>query len=224
MAISIKIEDLGIIKYQDAWDKQRKVQSELISGSNSEAILFCEHPLVLTYGSSSELSEVLLSSQEVLAHKGVEIIKTDRGGNITSHGPGQLVTYLILDLKKRRQDVSWYLRSLEDSIIELLLSYKIEAMTIPSQTGVWFSKNEKICSIGIRISRWCTMHGLALNISSVSEIGFKDIIPCGIGGARAISIEAINGKIPSRNELISSLSSILLRKFFEDFSLSYQTI
>ncbi len=224
MAISLSIEDLGIIDYQTAWDLQRKTQSALIAGSENEAFLYCSHNPVLTYGSSSELSKVLLTKPENLASNGIQLIKSDRGGNITFHAPGQLVCYFIIDLKKRRQDVAWYLRSLEQGIVELLQYYKIEAFTLPSKTGVWISQCDKICSIGIRISRWCTMHGLAINISEACELGFKDIIPCGITDARATSIESLIGQIPLRAELIGQITKIFTRRFFRDFDLSYMQL
>lgn len=200
--------------------KQRELQQALVSGSKQEAILFCEHTPILTYGSSSELHKVLLASPLELERAGIKLSKTDRGGNITYHGPGQLVCYLILDLKKRKQDVSWYLRSLEQAVIELLSSYEVVAMTMPEQTGVWTSKSQKICSIGVRISRWCCMHGIALNIEQSALQGFKQIVPCGISGAEAVSIQDFTDLIPDRPVLIERLSKILLKRFYTDFHLA----
>lgn len=219
MTTALLEKNLGVIDYQLAWDLQRQIQSDLIRGSQQEAFLFCEHPPVLSYGSSCELSSVLLTKTEELQRKGIQLIKTDRGGNITYHGPGQLVCYIMIDLKKRRQDVSWYLRSLEQAVLELLSSHGVKAFCVPAKTGVWTSDTDKICSIGVRISRWCTMHGLSLNFSRVGENGFKDIIPCGISDAKATSIEAFKGDSPPVNELIEQLSAIFVQRFYSDFSL-----
>ena len=223
-ATSLLIKNLGLIDYQLAWDKQRQLQSDLINSSGKEAFLFCEHNPVLSYGSSCELSEVLRTKPADLNKKGIQLIKSDRGGNITFHGKGQLVCYFILDLKKRRQDVAWYLRSLEQGIVELLKLYNIRAYCIPSKTGVWVSDTDKICSIGIRISRWCTMHGLSLNYSKISETGFRDIIPCGISDAQVTSIERINGQAPQAERLMEQLSEIFIKRFFTDFSVPYTQI
>lgn len=220
--IALCIEDLGILDYQEAWDKQRLLQSNLVAGSNKEFFLFCEHPPVLSYGSSTDLSQVLRSEVNRLKSEGIQLIKSDRGGNITYHGPGQLVCYAILDLRKRHQDVSWFLRSIEGIVIDLLKSYKIESFVIPSQTGVWTSKKDKICAIGIRISRWCTMHGFALNLGRSSESGFNHIVPCGIQNSEAVSIESITGKSPPKKELIEGISALLIKAFYEDFNLNYQ--
>lgn len=222
MTIALKIEDQGLIDYQQAWELQRELQSALIGGSNREALVFCEHHPVLTYGGSSELARVLLAKPEELQQKSISLFKTDRGGNITFHGPGQLICYLIIDLKKRRQDVAWYLRTLEQAIVELLSQYHIKAFCLPSKTGVWVSETTKICSIGIRISRWCCMHGISLNLSKGSEQGFEQIIPCGIEGAKVTSIESLIGRSPSQSEVIERLSDILLKLLYENFGLPYQ--
>lgn len=215
----VSIIDRGLIDYQLAWDEQRQIQQQLIAGSEREVIYFCEHSPVLTYGHATELAEVLKKDQKSLESTGIQLIKTDRGGNITYHGPGQLVCYLMLDLRKRRQDVSWYLRSLETSIVKVLGTLGIRACTIEDKTGVWVSPTDKICSIGVRFSRWCSMHGFALNVTRQSELGFEPIVLCGIDGAKPTSIEKELGQSPDVGFVKKQLRMALQKELFEPFGL-----
>lgn len=183
-------EDLGLISYQEAWDYQTKIHQELIANKlearktkktiqQKHHLLFCEHPPVYTLGKSGSEDHILMDDKS-LKKEGFEFYKINRGGDITYHGPGQLVVYPIFDLDCFFTDVHKYVRSLEEVIIQLLDQYGLEAIRIKKYTGVWLPNPErKICAIGVHLSRWVTLHGLALNVKPKLS-HFKNIIPCGI--------------------------------------------
>ncbi len=189
---------LGHLAYREAWELQRQVQARLIAAKRSDppthlshAMLLVEHPPVFTLGKSGDRGHLLLTEQ-VLAEKGAEFIQVDRGGDITFHGPGQLVGYPILDLDRFYTDIHRYLRELEKSIIATCSEYGLDADRITGRTGVWIGPDErgperKICAMGIRCSRWVTMHGFALNMNT--DLGWFDmIVPCGIGDRGVTSL------------------------------------
>ena len=184
----MKVLNLGLRPYTEVWELQKQLQSELIAGAGQETLIICEHTPVVTLGASAE-EQNLLFPIPALNERGIEVIKVERGGDVTYHGPGQLVMYPIMDLRRRRQDVGWYIRSLEDVIIRTLAHFGITGMRVNGKPGVWTAANEeggifhgrKIASIGVRISRWCTMHGMALNVQGC-EGGFSVINPCGFTG------------------------------------------
>ena len=193
--------DLGIKSYAEAWAYQKKLFQETIerkvSNRNSRIflptsnyILIVTHPHVYTLGKSGKIEHLLLNHNR-LSELGIEFFKIDRGGDITYHGPGQLVVYPILDLENFFTDINKYLRSLEQSVIDTLTSFNIHAGRISKLTGVWVGKEKykprKICAMGVKASRWVTMHGLALNINV--DLGFfKHIVPCGIFGKEVTSM------------------------------------
>ena len=193
----LKIVRLGFIPYRQAWDIQKELQAKLTDGSEVDTLLLCEHPAVITLGSSASQGNILASTEQ-LAAQGVEAIKIERGGDVTYHGPGQLVGYPIIDLNRKRRDVSWYMRSLEEVVIRTLGRFGINGVRIPGKTGVWIeqpnasSRNpvieRKIASIGVRISRWRTLHGFAINIFNCKK-GFSLINPCGFTDIEVTSIE-----------------------------------
>jgi lipoyl(octanoyl) transferase len=194
----LRLIEQGIVRYADAWQLQRDVFERVVSGDEDDTLILLEHPHVFTQGRITDKSN-LLFTPELLAKIGAETFEIDRGGDVTYHGPGQLVGYPILNLGHFEQDLGWYLRTLEDSIVDLLGSYEIPAFAIPGRTGVWTGQTgheEKICAIGIRTSRWCTMHGFALNTNT--DLSYFDyIIPCGIADRTVTSLEKILGhKIP----------------------------
>lgn len=185
--------DLGLRPYREVWDLQRKLQAALIAGDGTDTVIACQHPAVITRGRSTAAGSLLTHKAE-LEHQGIEVIDIERGGDITFHGPGQLVVYPILNLRHYRTDVGWYMRQLEEVVLCTLRSSSIEGMRVPGRTGVWISPTEKIASIGVRISRWCTMHGLALNIELQSETGFEAMTPCGIADIAMTSMERVSGQ------------------------------
>jgi lipoyl(octanoyl) transferase len=212
--------DLGVMDYKTAWDYQEqllqenvKIKSAVFSRQSSVStvsnnltqlptdnstlptvhhLLFVEHPPVYTLGKSGNIENVLIN-EEMRSMKGVEFFRTNRGGDITFHGPQQIVGYPILDLEKFETDIGKYLRHIEDVIILTLAEYNIEAGRSPGETGVWIDAGKpgnerKICAIGVRSSRWITMHGFALNVNTDLD-HFNFIIPCGIRDKQVTSIE-----------------------------------
>jgi lipoyl(octanoyl) transferase len=202
---TVIFQDLGNIGYGKAWDYQTQlfdaiVQQKVANRSLPEEgqqhtqsyLLFCEHPHVYTLGKSGSMDNVLLNDQQ-LAEKGIEFYKTNRGGDITYHGPGQIVGYPILDLDNFFTDIHQYMRFLEEAIIRTLADYGILAGRYPGYTGVWLdadddSKARKICAMGVKCSRWVTMHGWAFNVNADLDY-FNYIIPCGIKDKNVTSMQ-----------------------------------
>ena len=194
MAIAYNIIDLGISEFKDTWNLQKELQEKRILGEIEDQLILVEHPAVYTLGKNA-------SKQHILKRKeGVPVIQTDRGGNITFHGPGQLVGYPILDLNFYKRSITWYMRELEQLMIDVLKEYGIEGSTKKGLTGTWV-KDHKIAALGVRISRWVTMHGFSLNINPDLNY-YQDIIPCGIEGYGVTSMAMIMGEeVPSMDEV-----------------------
>ncbi len=203
----VRVSDLGKKDYKETWDYQTSLLDEIVSlkrekRNGEEGIetpnhfLFVEHPHVYTLGKSGDIGNLLLN-EEKLKEKEATFYKINRGGDITYHGPGQIVGYPILDLENFFTDIHKYLRLLEESIILTIAEYGIKAERSEGETGVWLDVGtpfaRKICAMGIRASRWVTMHGFALNVNA--NLGYFDnIIPCGIRGKAVTSMEAELGK------------------------------
>lgn len=181
--------DLGLIDYQEAWDIQTEIHQGLIHQKRNDpatfshhTLILCEHPHVFTLGKSGDESN-LLQPQDKMSDINANFYKINRGGDITYHGPGQLVAYPILDLDKLFTDVHRFVRYLEKTIIDVLADYGLNAGQIPGLTGVWLNEVDnsprKICAIGVHLSRWVSLHGLAFNVNTNLDY-FKYIIPCGI--------------------------------------------
>ena len=183
----IKIIDLGFLDYKNSWNYQKELQKKVLIGDCSDSIIFVEHDSVYTFGKNSDKSNLLVSKDSK-----IKIYETERGGEITYHGPGQIVCYPILNLKNFKQSVTWYMRALEEVIIETLKLFNIKASRKDGLTGVWV-KDEKIGAQGVRMTKWVTMHGFALNVNTDLRF-FSDIIPCGIKDFGVTSIEKIIGK------------------------------
>jgi lipoyl(octanoyl) transferase len=197
----IQLQDLGNKDYKDTWDYQEELFKAIVDvkiqnrkeESNIETpnyFLFVEHPHVYTLGKSGDISNLLLSEKQLIA-KGATFYKINRGGDITYHGPGQIVGYPIIDLENFFTDIHKYLRFLEEVIILTLAEYNIIGIRSDGETGVWLDVGtpfaRKICAMGVRASRWVTMHGFALNVNA--DLGYFDnIIPCGIRGKAVTSL------------------------------------
>lgn len=194
--------DWGLVDYQDAWDRQERVFTETVAvktqnrtdGTELETpnhLIFCEHPHVYTLGKSGHPENLLLDEQG-LVQKQAAYYKINRGGDITYHGPGQIVGYPILDLDNFFTDIHLYLRTLEEAVILTLADYGIHAGRYPGFTGVWLDadndKARKICAMGVRCSRWVTMHGFAFNVNTDLNY-FKNIVPCGIDDKDVTSMQ-----------------------------------
>ena len=200
--------DLGTIGYGEAAAIQQRLVSARKCGAVPDLLLFCEHPHVITLGRNGK-REHLRASQHLLCQKGVEFHHTNRGGDVTYHGPGQVVGYPILDLNGIRRDVVWYVRQLEQSMIAATSAFGIRAFRVPGRTGVWVDGaaglEEKLAAIGVHISRWVTSHGFAYNVST--DLRFFDLImPCGIADCGVSSLEKILARPVSRPDALSHLS------------------
>ena len=221
----VKIIKLGHIDYKEAWDKQEKIFKKIIDtkidnrknknfDKTENYILTCSHPHVYTLGRSGDQDNLLID-KNFIKKENLSFYKINRGGDITYHGPGQIVIYPILDLENFFTDIHKYLRLLEESVIVTLKELKIKAGRVDGLTGVWVNQTsdspKKICAMGVKTSRWVTMHGLALNVNTDLKY-FKNIIPCGIQGKDVTSIDKeINYKISYDDVekiLIKNLSDI----------------
>jgi lipoyl(octanoyl) transferase len=221
---TIVFEDLGLIDYQKAWDYQEERFDRLVEYKRqpagkttpSQYLLFCEHPHVYTLGKSGDEHNLLIR-QEFLKKIEATYYKTNRGGDITYHGPGQVVGYPILDLEKLGLGLKQYISLLEDSIIALLETYGITATRMDGATGVWLDathpvKARKICAIGVRSGRYVTMHGFALNVNTRLEY-FTYINPCGFETKGVTSMEKELGKSLDFEKIKEELRVILMQKF-----------
>jgi lipoate-protein ligase B len=199
--------DLGLLEYGAAWELQRRVAAARKAGAIADVLLLCEHPHVITLGRSGKISNLRVPD-EMLRRMGVSFFETNRGGDITYHGPGQLVGYPILNLSEIRRDVAWYVRSLEEAMIRATSQFGVASRRVPGCTGVWVdvpavamakgeapegTDEEKIGAIGVHLSRWVTSHGFAYNVSTNLRY-FDLIVPCGIAGKRATSLEKLLGR------------------------------
>ncbi len=187
----LEVLRLGSVEYDDGLDLQERFKEGVKSGEIPDQLLLLEHPPVVTLGRNAGAGNLLLSP-EGLAERGIEFHKTGRGGDVTFHGPGQIVGYPIVNLDPDRRDVRRYVRDLEESIIRTLADFDVSAGRVPGLTGVWIG-DFKIAAIGVRISRWITSHGFAFNIST--DLGFYDVIvPCGISDRGVTTLERLLGE------------------------------
>jgi lipoyl(octanoyl) transferase len=190
---ALEVRRLGRVPYADALALQRSLVEERRAGRIPDTLLFVEHPPVLTLGVRGDGGRShILATDEALAARGIEVHETGRGGDITYHGPGQLVGYPIIDLNPDRRDVHRYVRDLETVLIRTAADYGVAAGRIEGLTGVWVG-NEKLAAIGVRIARWITSHGFALNVSTDLD-HFKLIVPCGISDRGVTSLERLLGR------------------------------
>ena len=203
----VELQELGLKDYKETWDYQEQIFKEILdikvknrrestSVNTNNYFLFVEHPHVYTLGKSGDISNLLLDENQ-LKQKGATFYKINRGGDITYHGPGQIVGYPILDLDNFFTDIHKYLRFLEEMIILTLAEYGLKAERSKGETGVWLDLGtpfaRKICAMGVRASRWITMHGFALNVNT--DLGYFDnIVPCGIRGKAVTSLNVELGK------------------------------
>ena len=227
MTPKVIFEDLGLIDFKEAWDYQTLLFDATIAikmanrrdennkTTTSNYLLFCEHPHVFTLGKSGKETHLLLNENSLKA-RGATYYKINRGGDITYHGPGQLVAYPILDLDHFFTDIHKYLRFLEEAVIATLAEYGITAERVDGLTGVWIDGNKptarKICAMGVKCSRWVTMHGIALNVKPDLSY-FKNIVPCGIDDKAVTSIQNELGKEIDMEEVKQKLKSNLSKVF-----------
>lgn len=203
---NIKVIDLGYMDYQSTWDLQKGYHQKVLNGDTTDTLLLVEHESVYTLGKNANENHLLQSAPE-----DAKIFHIERGGDITYHGPGQLVGYPILDLHRYTTSISWYMRRLEQVIIDTLNEYEIKADVKEGLTGVWVG-DEKIGAQGVRISRWVTMHGFALNVNTDLDY-YSGIIPCGIFEYGVTSMEKIIGEKLNMGEVKKSI----LKSFHQAF-------
>ena len=229
----VRIQELGTKDFKETWDYQEllfksildtkiKNRREQLSLPTDNYLLFVEHPHVYTLGKSGDLDHLLLS-EEQLAEKNASFYKINRGGDITYHGPGQIVGYPILDLDNFFTDIHKYLRLLEEMIILTLAEYDLKAERSPGETGVWLDVGtpfaRKICAMGVRASRWVTMHGFALNVNA--NLGYFDLmIPCGIRGK---AVTSLNVELGKKEVDEAEVKAKLLKHFSQLFEAEIQT-
>jgi lipoyl(octanoyl) transferase len=207
---TIEIIESGKTDYHEAWEFQKKLFNQVVDNRSQNYLILTEHNPVITIGKTGSFKN-LLTDPVHLKSSGIEVVEIDRGGDITFHGPGQLVGYPILDLSQFKRDIHWYLRSLEEVIIQTLLDFEIEGKRLPNLTGVWV-KGKKICAIGVKVTRWVTMHGFALNVSTNLDY-FNHIIPCGISDHGVTSIFNQIGNIVDQKDVINSLNHYFSKIF-----------
>ncbi|MDO6473567.1 lipoyl(octanoyl) transferase LipB [Maribacter sp. 1_MG-2023] len=223
----VHVQDLGLKDYKETWDYQEQLfkdtldfkirnRREELSLETPNHFLFVEHPHVYTLGKSGDISNLLVD-EKVLAAKGATFYKINRGGDITYHGPGQIVGYPILDLDNFFTDIHKYLRFLEEMVIMTLAEYGIKSERSPGETGVWLDVGtpfaRKICAMGVRASRWVTMHGFALNVNA--DLGYFDMmIPCGIKGK---AVTSLNVELGKKEVDLDEVKQKLLKHFQELF-------
>lgn len=196
--------------YRDAWDLQRDIVDERADGRIPDTLLLLSHPPVVTLGRGGSPAHVVATAEE-LAERRVEFVQTDRGGDVTFHGPGQIVGYPIVDLSRRGRDLHRYMRDVEETLIRALEGFGIEADRIEGLTGVWVD-GAKVAAIGIRVSRWITHHGFALNVDT--DLSYFDlIVPCGIADRRVTSMEELLGRPVDRAEVEAALEAAFAEVF-----------
>ena len=202
--------NLGLLGYAEAYALQKRIVAARKADAIEDVLLFCEHPNVITQGRNGK-REHLRVSEHVLRQKGVEFYETSRGGDITYHGPGQIVGYPILSLGGIRRDVVWYVRMLEEAMIRATAEFGITAKRVAGKTGIWVGEGnteEKLGAIGVHISRWVTSHGFAYNVST--DLRFFDlIVPCGIADRKATSLEKVLGRTVKESEVAPRLAKHL---------------
>jgi len=213
---SLLITELGLTSWADAYALQHRIVAARKAGTIDDVLLLCEHPHVITLGRNANRAN-LLASEHVLRQKNVELQPTNRGGDVTYHGPGQIIGYPILNLGNIRRDVGWYVRTLEEAMIRASADFDVKAFRVPGKTGIWVAADpteEKLGAIGVHISRWVTSHGFAFNVST--DLRYFDlIVPCGIADRKATSLEKILRRCVSTGEV----KPPIVRRLAELFSL-----
>mgnify|MGYP005840445103 CR=1 FL=1 len=226
ISIAMRVIDLGRLAYRPAWEQQERVHAEVLAGA-TPAVLLVEHDPVITMGRRGETMGVsnLRATADLLARRGVEFVQTDRGGDITFHGPGQLVAYPIVKLNDQRLSVGGFVRALQEAVIAAVANFGVAATTDPAGVGVWAplrpggatptgddDKLGKLCALGVRVKRGVTMHGLALNVTT--DLSYFDlIVPCGIADRPVTSLHQLLGtRCPTMTVVKAALVEALRKR------------
>jgi len=209
--MELKLYDLGLVDYLPAYEFQKKILSDVKNGFLCSALVVCRHNPVITLGRRADKGNILVKG-------GIPIVETERGGDVTYHGPGQLIVYPIFNLAFLKKDIHWFLRFLEGIIIDFLSDFGISSERVSGKTGVWV-KGKKIASIGISIRNWITFHGLSLNVLENDLVNFGSIRPCGMDIEMA-SMEGVSGRVLDINQFKQPLFSKFTQFANPDFPLS----
>lgn len=209
---SVTVEHWGVIPFREAWIRQKELVRRVESGATGNTLVLCQHPTVITIGRTGTHDNIHIA-ESWLERQGIDVVEIDRGGDVTIHNPGQLVGYPVFNLNTLRTDLHWFLRSIEQAIINVVDTFGIKGDRVGGLTGVWVEQQRKICAIGIHCRRWITYHGFALNVcNDLSE--FNLIIPCGIPDRQVTSVSAELGHhVP-----VSHIITITESAFQECFS------
>jgi len=211
----LRVRSLGRMAYRDAWALQNALVEAHHAGQGEDTVLVVEHAPVVTLGRDAR-HEHVLASPEALSERGVEVVETDRGGDATYHGPGQLVMYVVIDLKLQWRDIRRFVDALERTMIETVADYGLVATTRPKMPGVWLAEpDRKIGALGARVRRWVTNHGLALNVNTDLR-DFDLIVPCGLHGKGVTSVARELGRPVPMDEVAARATRYLARAFGRD--------
>jgi len=206
------LEQLGLVDYEDGLRLQRELVARRKAGTIPDTLLLLEHPHVYTLGRNAKTENLLISAEQ-LAARGAQVFEIDRGGDVTYHGPGQLVGYPILDLAQHRRDIAWYMRCLEEVLISVAGEYGLEAGRLAGAPGVWVG-NDKLAAMGVHISRWVTSHGFAFNVNT--DLSYFDwIVPCGLRDKGVTSLQKLLGRRVEMEEVTEKV----VRRFGRVFEL-----
>lgn len=205
--------DVGKMGYMECWDLQKRIADQVIEGAE-DTLIFVEHPPVLTLGANFH-PENLLLTQAAYEELGIQVVTTDRGGDVTFHGPGQLVIYPIFDMKRHGKDLHKWMRDLEEAMLMTMRAFGIEGRRFPPNTGAW-SGDAKVAAIGVKIRKWVNLHGIALNCENSLE-PFEKIIPCGIEGYGVASLSSLTGRTVS----VEAAKPVVLDAFSDVFGLEF---
>ena len=211
----LRVRSLGRMAYRDAWALQNALVEAHHAGQGEDTVLVVEHAPVVTLGRDAR-HEHVLASPEALSERGVEVVETDRGGDATYHGPGQLVMYVVIDLKLQWRDIRRFVDALERTMIDTVADYGLVATTRPKMPGVWLAEpDRKIGALGARVRRWVTNHGLALNVNTDLR-DFDLIVPCGLHGKGVTSVARELGRPVPMDEVAARATRYLARAFGRD--------
>jgi lipoyl(octanoyl) transferase len=211
--IKLEVYDLGLIDYAKCLELQRSYHRKIIDGVQGDVLLTCSHNPVITCGTSTEEAHFYTPTSEIESG-GTSVVSIERGGSVTYHGPEQAVCYPLINLHNHRTDVGWYMRSLEEVVLITLKEYGIQGIRVPGKTGVWIDENSKIAFSGVRISRWCTLHGFSVNVLPCAH-RFAPINPCGLGKIATVSISELS---PSKRVTVEEVTGKLIANFIKIFN------
>ena len=207
----MNVTNWGRIDFETAWRRQRELVDAVLFHDEPDTLVFCEHDPVITLGRTTGQGSVLLP-RDLLDAQGIKVIEIDRGGEATVHNPGQLIAYPIFHLERTKPDLHWFMRTVEQSVIDALQQFGIHAGRVQGLTGVWIDESRKICAIGVHCRKWVISHGLALNINNDLSL-FNAIIPCGIRDRGVTSMAAELGNAVSMDEVRNTLEQSMRRNF-----------